>query len=88
MLSRARGAYKQDEILPGRGLHVRPEPKVVVPFIDRGIPVEYELVRSICTVTQQKRKQLGVLKTDAQLFGGFNPQTHVAHARTGRSSTS
>ncbi len=48
--------------------------KVVIPFIDRGIPVEYELVRSICTVAGQKRKTLGVVKTDAQLFGGFSMQ--------------
>ena len=38
-------------------------------------PIEYELVRSICTVTEQKRKKLGVLNTDAQLYGGFNMQT-------------
>ena len=43
-------------------------------FIDRGTPVEYELVRSLCTVSQQKRKRVGVLKTDAQLYGGFNMQ--------------
>lgn len=48
--------------------------KVVIPFIDRGIPVEYELVRSICTVAGQERKTLGVLKTDAELFGGFSMQ--------------
>ncbi len=48
--------------------------KVVIPFIDRGIPIEYELVRSICTVAGQQRKTLGVLKTDAQLFGGFSMQ--------------
>ena len=48
--------------------------KVVLPFIDRGIPVEYELVRSICTVTQQKRKRIGVLETDAQLYGRFDMQ--------------
>jgi ABC-2 type transport system permease protein len=48
--------------------------KVVIPFVDRGIPVEYELVRSICTVAGQERKQLGVLKTDAELFGGFSMQ--------------
>jgi ABC-2 type transport system permease protein len=49
--------------------------KVPPVFIDRGIPVEYELVRSICTVSQQKRKRVGVLNTDAQLYGSFNMQT-------------
>ncbi len=44
-------------------------------FIDRDTPIEYELVRSICTVTQQKRKKLGVLNTDAQLYGQLNFQT-------------
>ncbi len=46
--------------------------KVVIPFIDRGIPVEYELARSIATVTDQKRKKVGVVRTDARLYGGFN----------------
>ena len=48
--------------------------KVAPVFIDRDVPVEYELVRSICAVSQQKRKRLGVLTTDAQLYGGFNMQ--------------
>jgi ABC-2 type transport system permease protein len=52
--------------------------KVPPVFIDRGIPVEYELVRSLCTVSQQKRKKLGVLRTDAELFGGFNMQAMSA----------
>ena len=49
--------------------------KVPPVFFDRGIPIEYELVRSICTVSEQKRKKLGVLQTDAQLYGSFNMQT-------------
>ncbi len=49
--------------------------KVPPVFIDRGIPIEYELVRSICTLSQQKRKKVGVLNTDAQLYGSFNMQT-------------
>jgi ABC-2 type transport system permease protein len=49
--------------------------KVPPIFIDRDTPAEYELVRSICTVTQQKRKRLGLVNTDAQLYGSFNMQT-------------
>ena len=49
--------------------------KVILPFIDRGIPVEYELVRSLATMTDQERKKVGVLKTDAGLFGQMNMQT-------------
>jgi ABC-2 type transport system permease protein len=47
--------------------------KVILPFIDRGTPVEYELIRSLGTVTQEKRKRVGVLATDAQVFGRINP---------------
>lgn len=49
--------------------------KVVVPFSAGGVPVEYEVIRSIATVAQQKRKKIGVLTTDAKLFGGFDMQT-------------
>ena len=55
--------------------------KVVVPFIDKGIPIEYELVRSIATVAQQERKKLGVLKTDVQLLGGFSMQGPTEESR-------
>lgn len=48
--------------------------KVVVPFIGRGIPIEYELIRSIATVTQQERKRVGILETDAHVFGQFSFQ--------------
>jgi ABC-2 type transport system permease protein len=51
-----------------------PGQKVPPVFIDRGIPIEYELVRSICTVAESKRKKLGVLTTDVPLYGGLNMQ--------------
>ncbi len=44
--------------------------QVVIPFFELGIPTEYELIRSIYTVGQSKRKTLGVVRTDANLFGG------------------
>ena len=50
--------------------------KVVVPFFDRGIPVEYEVVRSITTVSPGGSGcRIGVVTTDARLFGGFDMQT-------------
>jgi ABC-2 type transport system permease protein len=67
-----RGARKTEEIYLGAAFTAGLD-RVVIPFIDKGIPIEYELVRSIGTVSQQQRKKLGVLKTDAQLLGGFNP---------------
>ncbi|MCA9175289.1 MAG: Gldg family protein [Planctomycetales bacterium] len=45
--------------------------KVTVPFFDYGIPVEYELIRSINTVAQDSRKRVGVVRTAANMFGGI-----------------
>ena len=74
VMSRVRGTYRDEDIFLGcaftSGLQ-----KVVVPFFDKGTPVEYELIRSISTVGEQARKRLGVLTTDADLFGGFDMMT-------------
>ncbi len=48
--------------------------KVTLPFIDRGTPIEYELVRAICTVEKQKRKRVGIVETDAPVFGRLSMQ--------------
>jgi ABC-2 type transport system permease protein len=45
--------------------------QVVVPFFDYGIPVEYELARSISTVAENQRRTIGVISTDARIEGGF-----------------
>lgn len=47
----------------------------VIPFMDRGLPVEYELIRSIRVVARTGRKKIGVVNTAARLFGGFDFQT-------------
>ncbi|MCS6952727.1 MAG: Gldg family protein [Bryobacterales bacterium] len=49
----------------------------VIPFFDRGLPVEYELMRSVRVVSRAQRKKVGVLATKVRLFGGFDFQTRV-----------
>lgn len=68
---RERGAYVDQKVILGAAFRCGLS-KVVVPFFESGVPVEYELVRSIKTVAQPARKKLGVVKTDAQFMGGFS----------------
>lgn len=46
-----------------------------IPFFYRGLPIEYELARMVRTVSQAQKRKVGILNTDAQLFGSFNFQT-------------
>lgn len=46
--------------------------EVVIPFFDVGLPLEYELTRSVNTVAAEKRRLVGILETDAKLNGGFD----------------
>jgi ABC-2 type transport system permease protein len=62
-----------EEIYLGVAFTSGPE-EVVIPFFDRGLPVEYELTRSIGVVSKAKRKRVGILSTDAKLLGGFDFQ--------------
>lgn len=68
---RERGGMSDQNVLLGVAFRSGLE-KVVVPFFGSGVPVEYELIRSLNTVSRPARKKLGVLKTDAQMNGGFN----------------
>ncbi len=73
VISKTRGVTHEDFIFLGVAFTCGLQ-KVIVPFIDRGISPEYELIRSLATVTEQKRKKVGVLQTDAQLFSRFDMQ--------------
>lgn len=74
VFSRTRGAVSREQIYLGVAFTAGLE-KVVAPFFSPSVPVEYELVRSIATVSEEKRKKLGVLVTDAKLYATFNMQT-------------
>jgi ABC-2 type transport system permease protein len=69
--SQARGALKEEKFIMGVAFTSGLE-KVVLPSFKLGMPVEYELVRSIATVAGEQRKKLGVVNTDAQMMGGFS----------------
>ena len=71
--SNVRGARTSKEIFLGAAFSCGLD-KVVLPFIDKGIPVEYEVLRSLATVAQPERKRVGVLKTAVELNGGFTMQ--------------
>ena len=44
----------------------------VIPFFDRGLPTEYEVVRSIRVVAGAERKRIGVVRTMVNLVGGVD----------------
>ena len=46
----------------------------VIPFLDRGLPTEYEVVRSIRVVAGTERKRIGVVRTMIDLMGGVDYQ--------------
>ncbi|MEX1095639.1 MAG: Gldg family protein [Planctomycetales bacterium] len=52
-----------------------PNDRLVVPFFEVGIPVEYELTRSVRTVAQRKRLHVAFLRTDAEVGGGMDFQS-------------
>lgn len=55
--------------------------KVVVPFFGKGLPIEYELTRSVQTVADDKRFTVGILRTDAGLLDGSREWRIVTELR-------
>jgi ABC-2 type transport system permease protein len=68
---REQGTISDQPIILGAALRSGLQ-KVVIPFFEPGIPVEYELARSLTTVAKPARKKLGVLKTEAKMMGGLD----------------
>ncbi len=67
---REKGTQKQKQFILGAAFRSGLE-KVTVPIFEYGIPVEYELVRSINTVASGNRRRIGVVQSDALMLGGY-----------------
>jgi len=68
-LVREKGSYQEKQLILGAAFKSGLE-KVTIPVFEYGVPVEYELVRSINTVASGNRKRIGIVETDARLNGG------------------
>ncbi|MBL9100789.1 MAG: Gldg family protein [Myxococcales bacterium] len=71
--SREGGRVQQMQVFLGVAFVSGPHEEVI-PFLDRGLSPEYEIVRALRTVTQEKKKVVGVLRTDATIMGNFDLQ--------------
>lgn len=71
---RERGTYSDQPVLLSAAFRSGLQ-KVVIPFFEPGVPVEYELIRSLTTVAKPARKKLGILTTDARMMGGFDQRS-------------
>lgn len=49
----------------------------VVPFLSRGLSVEYEVARALRMVMQEKKKVVGILRTDVTVMGNFDLQSRT-----------
>ena len=71
VVSTVRGTPQEEEIIMGAGFTMGLDQEVV-PFFNNGIPVEYELIRTLVMLAEEDRQKIGIVKTDAQLMGGMN----------------
>ena len=47
----------------------------IILFLEQGLPIEYEIIRSLRVVARTERRKVGLLSTGAKLFGGFDFQS-------------
>ena len=73
LFDQSEGRVERREIFLGVAFTCGAEENVIE-FMGRGLSVEYELARSVRVVAKAKRRVLGILKTEAQLLGGFDMQ--------------
>ncbi len=71
--SREGGQVQEMQVFLGVAFVSGPN-EAVIPFLDRGLSPEYEIVRALRTVTLEKKKVVGVMRTDATIMGNFDLQ--------------
>lgn len=71
VMSERDGRRSEEEVYLG-AVVISSFDKVVVPFFGKGLPIEYELTRSVQTVANKERHTVGVLATDANVLSGSN----------------
>ncbi|MDO4587069.1 MAG: Gldg family protein [Planctomycetia bacterium] len=67
----SRGQVREDAIFLTIIFRCGPK-SIVIPFMNRGLSVEYELVNAWVNIGNRPKKNLGILKTDAALLGRFD----------------
>jgi ABC-2 type transport system permease protein len=73
VLSREGGNVSERELFLGVAF-VSGAREQALPFIDRGLSVEYEVARALRVVTQEAQKTVGILRTDVPMMGDFDLQ--------------
>jgi len=69
VVSRSRGAERPEELILGAAVTSGLK-REIIRFVPYGMPVEYELMRAINTVSQPQKKTIGVVQTDTLPMGG------------------
>ncbi len=64
-----KGSYQQKQVIMGAAFRSGLQ-SLTIPIFEYGVPVQYELVRSIKTVAKGDRKRLGIVTTEARMMGG------------------
>lgn len=67
----SRGQFREDSIF--MSLVFRCGPKTLaIPFLNRGLSVEYELVSALVNVSEPPKKRIGIVATDAGVLGRYD----------------
>jgi ABC-2 type transport system permease protein len=74
LADRRGGRMQQMDVFMGLAFVSGPREEVVG-FVDRGLSPEYEVARALRVVTQEKKKVVGVMRTDATIMGNFDLQS-------------